>query len=148
MSIAIVTGSLGLVGAASCRLLAAKGLKIIGIDNDMRRQFFGAKASTRWMQAGLQQEIAGYRHEDLDIRDQSAIEKLFETHGGQISAVVHTAAQPSHDWAASDPVTDFTVNANGTLSLLEATAGNMHRKQPSSIAAPTRFMAIFPTACP
>ena len=95
-------------------------MKIIGIDNDMRQQFFGAEASTRWMRNSLENDISGYQHHDLDIRNAAEIEILFEGFGTQISAVVHTAAQPSHDWAASDPVTDFTVNANGTLTLLEA----------------------------
>ena len=121
MSIAIVTGSSGLVGAESVRFFAAKGLTVVGIDNDMRRFFFGDEASTDWCRRQLESEIPGYRHESVDIRDVDAIEKLFGALGADISLVIHAAAQPSHDWAATDPQTDFTINANGTLNLLEAT---------------------------
>ncbi len=121
MSVAIVTGSSGLIGAESARYFAAKGLRIIGIDNDMRRVFFGDEASTDWSRRQLENELRGYRHESTDIRDIDAIEKLFSALGADISVVIHAAAQPSHDWAATDPQTDFTINANGTLNLLEAT---------------------------
>jgi len=121
MSIAIVTGSSGLIGAVSARFFAAKGLRIVGIDNDMRRVFFGDAASTDWCRRKLESDLPDYHHESIDIRDVDAIEKLFAKFGADISVVIHTAAQPSHDWAATDPQTDFTINANGTLNLLEAT---------------------------
>ena len=121
MSVAIITGSSGLIGAESARFFAAKGLEIVGIDNDMRRVFFGDEASTDWCRRQLEKELPRYRHESVDIRDIDAIEKVFAAHGADISIVIHAAAQPSHDWAATDPQTDFTVNANGTLNLLEAT---------------------------
>ncbi len=120
MAVAIVTGSGGLVGAEAARTLAGRGFEVVGIDNDMRRRFFGDSASTRWQIERLETSRR-YAHADLDIRDEPAIQRLFARHGGAISLVVHCAAQPSHDWAAQDPATDFTVNANGTLALLEAT---------------------------
>ncbi len=121
MSIAIVTGSGGLIGSETARLLVNKGLEVIGIDNDMRARFFGPEASTRPCQKRLCSELRGYRHIDEDIRDHDAMHRLFESHAGQIELVVHTAAQPSHDWASRDPFTDFGVNAQGTLNLLELT---------------------------
>ncbi len=120
MSVAIVTGSCGLVGAETVRLLAAKGFEIVGIDNDMRRSFFGAEASTAWQARELAARIPRYTHMALDIRDADAIGALFTRYGRQIGAVVHCAAQPSHDWAAREPTVDFGVNATGTLTLLEA----------------------------
>ena len=122
MSIAIITGSAGLIGSEAARRFAQLGLEVIGIDNDMRSEFFGPSASTAWQRAELQSQLgAGYQHRDADIRDRQFIEELFASYGSDISLVVHTAAQPSHDWAARDPHTDFTVNANGTLNLLQAT---------------------------
>ena len=121
MGIAIVTGSAGLIGAEAVRLFSAKGLKVVGIDNDMRRQFFGDEASTDWSRRQLESTVPGYTHQAVDIRDRDRVEGLFADYGSDVTAVVHTAAQPSHDWAARDPHTDFTVNANGTLVLLDAT---------------------------
>ena len=119
MSVAIVTGSAGLVGASAARHLAAKGLDVVGIDNDMRRYFFGQEASTVWNRELLEAEIPSYRHFANDIRDLDAMTRVFERYGRDVSLVVHAAAQPSHDWAATEPLTDFSVNANGTLNLLE-----------------------------
>jgi CDP-paratose 2-epimerase len=93
---------------------------VVGIDNDMRAEFFGAEASTKKSRDDLVANIRSYEHHDLDIRDVSAVMELFKQHRGAIDAVGQTASQPSHDWAARDPRTDFTVNANGTLNLLEA----------------------------
>ncbi|OIQ90888.1 CDP-paratose 2-epimerase [mine drainage metagenome] len=121
MPIALVTGSAGLIGAETVRFVAGKGLDVIGVDNDMRRYFFGPEASTAPSRAGLEQALPAYRHESLDIRDQAGIDALFKRYGKDIVLVVHTAAQPSHDWAAREPFTDFGVNALGTLNLLEAT---------------------------
>lgn len=121
MSLAIITGSAGLVGSEAALRFHELGYEIWGVDNDMRSQFFGAEASTSWMREHLERNLANYRHFDVDIRDQTAIEEVFSRGGRGISVVIHSAAQPSHDWAARDPVTDFTVNANGTLVLLEAT---------------------------
>jgi CDP-paratose 2-epimerase len=121
MSIALITGSAGLIGAETARFFSNKGLDIVGIDNDMRRSFFGDDASTKWSRAALETNVHRYRHYDSDIRDQAAIQSIFSQFSRDIAVVIHTAAQPSHDWAARDPVIDFTVNANGTLTVLEAT---------------------------
>lgn len=121
MSVALVTGSAGLIGSEAARHFARLGLDVVGIDNNMRQHFFGADASTLWQRRQLENELAeSYRHEDLDIRDGAAIERLIARLGNELVLVVHTAAQPSHDWAARDPHTDFGVNAVGTLNLLEA----------------------------
>jgi CDP-paratose 2-epimerase len=121
MSVVLVTGSAGLIGSESVRFFAAQGFDLVGIDNDMRRVFFGGEASTAWSRQRLEIEIKKYRHIDGDIRDAALLDRVFSLYGNAITAVIHTAAQPSHDWAATDPQTDFTVNANGTLNLLEAT---------------------------
>jgi CDP-paratose 2-epimerase len=121
MAVAIITGSAGLIGAEAARFFAGKGLDIVGIDNDMRRYFFGEEASTAASQQRLRASIRGYRHYDIDIRDHAALEKIFQTYRTDLKLVLHTAAQPSHDWAAREPLTDFTINANGTLNLLECT---------------------------
>ncbi|MFO1525263.1 MAG: NAD-dependent epimerase/dehydratase family protein [Turneriella sp.] len=121
MKTAIITGSAGLIGAEACRFFSDKGYRIIGIDNDMRKEFFGAEASTDWQRKQLESELKGYKHYAADIRDIAAIEAVFAEYTTDIELIVHTAAQPSHDWAAKDPHKDFTVNANGTLTLLEAT---------------------------
>jgi CDP-paratose 2-epimerase len=121
MPIAIITGSGGLIGSESVAHFAEAGWTVVGIDNDLRAHFFGPQASTAQTTARL---AARYRHEflpvALDIRDAEGVDRLFAQHGAGIGVVVHAAAQPSHDWAAKDPQTDFTVNANGTLNLLEA----------------------------
>jgi CDP-paratose 2-epimerase len=120
MSVAIVTGSAGLIGSETCQRLHAEGFDIVGIDNDMRAVFFGATASTAGTREKLKSALARYRHESIDIRAADAVMKVFEARGQEIKLVVHTAAQPSHDWAARDPQMDFGVNALGTLNLLEA----------------------------
>jgi CDP-paratose 2-epimerase len=121
MSVALITGSAGLVGASSARIFASKGLAIVGVDNDMRRVFFGDQASTAWSRERLERDIPGYVHFSDDIRDRDAMKRIFSRYGRNISVVIHAAAQPSHDWAARDPQLDFSVNANGTLNLLEMT---------------------------
>ncbi len=121
MSIALVTGSAGLIGSESSKRFHAEGFEIVGVDNDMRARFFGAEASTAATRARLEQALKNYHHEALDIRDLDRVDVLFARLGKEVKVVVHTAAQPSHDWAAREPHTDFTVNANGTLNLLEAT---------------------------
>lgn len=128
VSVAVITGSAGLVGAECVRYFSERGLDAVGIDNDMRRVFFGADASTDWMRRRLEAELPSYRHFGLDIRDRDAIFDLFARHGASIEVVIHTAAQPSHDWAAQAPNEDFTINANGTLNVLEAT----HRHCPDA----------------
>lgn len=122
MSTVLVTGSAGLIGSESVRFFANLGFNVIGVDNDMRSFFFGQSASTLWNRDLLKETYGDkYHHFDADIRDRTAIEAIFKEHSSDISLIIHTAAQPSHDWAANDPHIDFTVNANGTLVLLEAT---------------------------
>lgn len=122
MSVVIITGSAGLIGSEAATFFAKQGFEVVGIDNNMRRVFFGDDASTDWNRQQLEGSLgANYRHIDVDIRDFEAIANIFKEYGSNISLVIHTAAQPSHDWAAREPLTDFTVNANGTLNLLEAT---------------------------
>jgi CDP-paratose 2-epimerase len=118
--VAIVTGAGGLIGSESVAFLIEQGFDVVGVENDMRAHYFGPDASTGWQTRRLIERYPGFRNVELDIRDADGIEKLVSEHAGQLELVVHTAAQPSHDWAASDPQTDFTVNANGTLNVLEA----------------------------
>jgi len=115
---ALVTGSGGLIGSESVRFFAEKGFTIVGIDNDMRSYFFGEEASTKWNNNLLKEKYSNYIPIDVDIRNEKTIDKIFEEI--KFDLIIHTAAQPSHDWAAKEPITDFTVNANGTLNLLEA----------------------------
>jgi len=122
MATVVITGSAGLIGSESVRFFAQLGCNIVGVDNDMRAQFFGPDASTVWNRDLLQATFGEqYRHYNADIRDRAAIEAIFAEYSSDIHLIIHTAAQPSHDWAARDPYADFTVNANGTLVLLEAT---------------------------
>ena len=120
MAIAVVTGSGGLIGSETVKRMHGEGLDVVGIDNDMRAYFFGPEASTKDSSAQLAATLPNYRHEQLDIRDAEGVMALFEKIGKDVKVVVHTAAQPSHDWAAREPFTDFGVNATGTLHLLEA----------------------------
>jgi len=120
MSVAIVTGSSGLIGSETVRFLHAQGMEVYGIENGMREYFFGKDGSTAWNTKKLQ-ALEKFHHRNIDIRNQEEIAKTFQELGKNISLVVHTAAQPSHDWAAKEPFTDFSVNATGTLNLLEAT---------------------------
>jgi CDP-paratose 2-epimerase len=121
MSIVLVTGSAGLIGSEASRFFHEKGHDIVGVDNDMRQYFFGKDASTDWNRQQLQKDLNRYSHHSLDIREAKEIEKLFVKYGKEITTIIHTAAQPSHDWAAKEPMTDFSVNAVGTMNLLEAT---------------------------
>src|SRR5258706_12828888 len=121
MQTIIVTGSAGLIGSEACKFFHQQGFQIVGIDNDMRAYFFGEDDSTRWNQQKLEKEFPNYIHHSIDIRDYVAIEKVFAAYNISIAGVIHTAAQPSHDWAAKEPFTDFGINAAGTLNLLEAT---------------------------
>ncbi len=121
MKIAIITGSAGLIGSESVEFFSKKFDLIVGIDNNQREIFFGKDASVEWNIKRLSAEIPNYKHYSIDIRDYESLKNIFEEYEKDISLVVHTAAQPSHDWAAKEPLTDFTVNANGTLNLLELT---------------------------
>ncbi len=121
MNVVVVTGSGGLVGSRAVRHFVKSSDLVVGIDDDSRARFFGPEASTAWSTDELAREFDQYHHVGIDIRNGDRIHTLFAEYGSDIRLIVHTAAQPSHDWAARDPKTDFTVNANGTLELLEAT---------------------------
>lgn len=121
MKIAIITGSSGLIGSEAVHFFASKFDLIVGVDNNLRAYFFGKDASTDWNLKNLSEKFQNFEHHNIDIRDFAGLKVLFEKYGTDIKLVVHTAAQPSHDWAAKEPLTDFTVNANGTLNLLELT---------------------------
>jgi CDP-paratose 2-epimerase len=122
MPTAIITGSGGLIGSESVRYFVQAGYDVVGLENDMRARFFGSDASTAHTTTALIERYPDeFRSLELDIRDADGVAKVFAERAGAIELVIHTAAQPSHDWAASDPQTDFAVNANGTLNLLEAT---------------------------
>jgi CDP-paratose 2-epimerase len=121
MPTALITGSSGLVGSAAAARFARQGWTVLGVDNDQRQRFFGPAASTLGTRAALEAEFANYRHHDVDIRDEAAVGALFAEHAGGVDLIVHAAAQPSHDWAASAPFVDFQINATATLHLLEMT---------------------------
>ena len=115
----LVTGSTGLIGSATCEYYIGKRNDVLGIDNDLRSYFFGPVGSNKWKEKKLKRSKY-YKHFSLDIRNKTKINEIFKKYRKKIKAIIHTAAQPSHDWAAKEPFTDFEVNANGTLNLLEA----------------------------
>lgn len=121
MKIAVITGSSGLIGGESVEFLAPKFDLVIGIDNDMRAYFFGKESSTNWNQQRLIEKFQNFHPKNVDIRSYEALKEIFQEYGNEIDLIIHTAAQPSHDWAVKEPITDFTVNATGTLNLLELT---------------------------
>jgi CDP-paratose 2-epimerase len=120
MPTVIVTGSGGLIGSEAVKHFVRAGYDVVGIENDMRARFFGPEASTARTTRSLLEAHPEFRSIDLDIRDGDGIRRVFEEHRRSLELVIHTAAQPSHDWAASEPHTDWSVNATGTLNLLEA----------------------------
>jgi len=124
MKIALVTGSAGLIGSQTCNFFSEKGYKIIGIDNDMRAYFFGESSSTKDSLESLKSKINDYEHYNIDIRDYNKLNEIFSKYSSDIDIVIHTAAQPSHDWAAKEPLTDFSINATGTMNMLEVTRLN------------------------
>jgi CDP-paratose 2-epimerase len=119
MNVAIVTGSSGLIGGESIEFFADKFDKVIGIDNNLRSYFFGEESSTEWNRKRLIDKFDNFNSRNIDIRDYEALKVVFQEYGNDVKLIVHTAAQPSHDWAAKEPLTDFGVNATGTLNLLE-----------------------------
>ena len=122
MSVALISGSAGLVGSEAAVFFAAQGLDIVGVDNDTRGIIFGTEASTEWNRRRLVRLLGNaYHHEHIDVRDRTSVMAVFARYGTEIELVIHAAAQPSHDWAARDPFADFDINAVGTLNLLEAT---------------------------
>jgi CDP-paratose 2-epimerase len=126
MSVVIITGSNGLIGSEASLFFSELGFDIVGIDNDMRRVFFGDDASTKWQRDVLEKKLGDrYQHFDTDIRNYDGLSSIFKKYGTDIKLIIHTAAQPSHDWAAREPFVDFSINANGTLNLLELTRNNL-----------------------
>jgi CDP-paratose 2-epimerase len=121
MNVAIISGSGGLIGSQSVKYFSSKFDLVIGLDNDQRSYFFGGDASTLPSTEKLKADFINFQSENIDIRDEKKINHLFEKYGADVKLVIHAAAQPSHDWAAREPLTDFTINANGTLIMLEAT---------------------------
>jgi CDP-paratose 2-epimerase len=121
MDIVVITGSSGLIGGESVEFFAGKFDLVIGIDNDMRSYFFGKESSTEWNKERLQARYSNFKPIDADIRNYAELETVFREYGTDIKLVIHTAAQPSHDWAAKEPLTDFGINASGTLNMLELT---------------------------
>ena len=119
MSVAIITGSGGLIGAESVKFFSKKFDRIIGIDNDLRQYFFGKLGSVKPNINLLRREIKNYSHQHIDIRNNKKIERIFKNYKRNIKFILHCAAQPSHDWAAKEPFTDFNINAGGTLNILE-----------------------------
>ncbi len=115
---AIVTGSGGLIGSECVRMLSEEGWEVIGVDNDMRRQFFGPEGSTKAIVEDLRQRYARYQHFSIDVADRGAVRDLVDQQRPRF--IIHTAAQPSHDKAAEIPYLDFDVNTVGTHNLLVA----------------------------
>ena len=121
MNIALITGSAGLIGSESVAFMADKFDLVIGVDNNLRQYFFGADGNTEWNRNRIQDAFTNYKHYAADIREVSQLEPIFKEYGTDIKLIIHAAAQPSHDWAAREPFTDFGVNAVGTLNMLEMT---------------------------
>jgi CDP-paratose 2-epimerase len=119
--VALITGCGGLIGSEAAKFFSEKGFDVVGIENDMRRAFFGDNASTKWNVDSLSNELRMFRNYEADIREYEALKEIYATYGDSIKVIIHAAAQPSHDWAASAPMVDFGVNATGTLNLLELT---------------------------
>ncbi len=119
MKIALITGSAGLIGSEAVEFFSQKFDLVIGIDNNYRQILFGKDASVQWNIDRLQHEIPNYKHYTADIRNFEEIQKIFSEYKNDIALVIHTAAQPSHDWAMKEPLTDFGINAQGTINMLE-----------------------------
>ena len=121
MSVVIITGSNGLVGSESVNFFCEKGFDVVGIDNNLRKFFFGDESSTVWLKNKLLKKNKNFKNFHIDIRNKVGIEKIFQKYKKKIGLVIHCAAQPSHDYGKNNPIIDFNVNATGTLNLLEAT---------------------------
>ena len=121
MSIVIITGSSGLVGSEAVNFFSKKGFDVIGIDNNLRKFFFGLDGSTSWIKKKIIKENINYSHFNTDIRNYEDLKKIFSKYKKNISLIIHCAAQPSHDYGKNYPIIDFDVNAKGTLNLLELT---------------------------
>jgi len=121
MSIAIITGSSGLVGSEAVNFFSDKGFDVIGVDNNLRKFFFGKNGSTSWVKSQLIKRNKNFRNFNTDIRNFAKLTNIFKKYSKNISLIIHSAAQPSHDYGKNFPFLDFNVNATGTLNLLELT---------------------------
>ena len=121
MSVALITGSCGLVGSESSLFFAKKGFDIVGVDNNARKFFFGKEGDISWIKRKLKKNIINYYHYNIDVRNFEALKKIFKKYGKKIKIIIHCAAQPSHDWAKNKPFIDFEINSKGTLNLLDLT---------------------------
>ena len=121
MSVVIITGSTGLVGSEAVNFFCDKGFDVIGIDNNLRKFFFGKTASTLWLKNKLTKRNKNFKNLSIDIRNYESLKKIFKKYSKNIKMIVHCAAQPSHDYGKKHPKIDFNVNATGTLNLLELT---------------------------
>ena len=121
MSLAIITGSTGLVGSEAVNFFHDKGFDVIGIDNNLRKFFFGKSGSTSWIKSKLIKRNKNFKNFNIDIRNFEKVEKIFKKYSRRISVIIHCAAQPSHDYGKNFPFLDFNINATGTLNLLELT---------------------------
>ena len=121
MSIVIITGSSGLVGSEAVNFFSKKGFDVIGIDNNLRKFFFGKDSSTLWLKNKLLKSNKKFNNFSIDIRNFNSLDKIFKKYSKNIALIIHCAAQPSHDYGKSYPKIDFSVNATGTLNLLELT---------------------------
>ncbi len=121
MALVLITGSCGLVGSESSTFFAKKGFEVLGIDNNLRKSFFGKDGDVSWVRDKLKQKIKSYKHFNLDIRNYGSLEKIFKKYRKRIKLIIHSAAQPSHDWAKNNVFEDFDINAKGTINLLDLT---------------------------
>jgi len=121
MKVALITGSCGLVGSESAIFFSKKGFKIVGIDNNARKFFFGKDGDISWVKNKLKSNLENYSHFNTDIRNFKSLEKIYKRYKKNIKIIIHAAAQPSHDWAKNKPFVDFDINAKGTLNMLELT---------------------------
>ena len=121
MSIVIITGSTGLVGSEAVNFFCDKGFDVVGIDNNLRKFFFGKDGSTIWVKNKLLKRNKNFKNLNLDVRNYKKLKKIFKKYSRNISLIIHCAAQPSHDYGKENPIIDFNVNATGTLNLLELT---------------------------
>ena len=131
MNIALITGSCGLVGSESVDFFIKKKFHVLGLDNNLREFFFGKNGSTIWLKKKIKETYKkNYKHFNIDIRDYSKLEEIFKKYKTKIKVIIHSAAQPSHDWAATNPIIDFNVNANATLNLLMLTNKYLTKQTP------------------
>ena len=121
MPVVIITGSNGLVGSESVNFFCEKGFDVVGIDNNLRKFFFGKDGSTLWIKNKLLKNNKNFKNFNCDVRSYSNLEKIFKKYSKKVSLIIHCAAQPSHDYGKNFPIIDFNVNATGTLNLLELT---------------------------